>query len=425
MGQTKVVLAGIALAVATVGHPPAVAAVDLTGNFKVIAHESVFMVDATCSIDFVQTGMVLSATGSCDITGALTLSGTIDPGTGVFSVAGSAAVLCPMLALSATAADSSNFSGSFACSGGPFPLAGTVVGSRCGNGMIDPGETCDDGNNVSGDCCSATCQKDPPGAPCTNDFNQCTDDVCDAGGICQHVTLSGPCDDNNSCTINDTCTGGSCVGTVQPDGTPCDDTDPCTSNDACSGGYCEGGSPTVCPVCQSCDYYDGCQAVVEYGCKQSARNSIQLKDGSSDLAKWKWLVGDATAAADFGDPATVTSYEFCVYDSEYDPDTGAPRIIAGMRATIGSNWQPNTTGYKYKDASGLKIKLKAGAAGQSKILVKGKGTSLNLQSLPSIVSPLIVQLKASDPARPFQCWEGRYDPPTVSNPVQWKGENPQ
>lgn len=28
----------------------------------------------------------------------------------------------------------------------------------CGNGVVDPGETCDDGNVLDGDCCSATCQ---------------------------------------------------------------------------------------------------------------------------------------------------------------------------------------------------------------------------------------------------------------------------
>ena len=27
----------------------------------------------------------------------------------------------------------------------------------CGNGLLDPGETCDDGNNISGDGCPATC----------------------------------------------------------------------------------------------------------------------------------------------------------------------------------------------------------------------------------------------------------------------------
>jgi cysteine-rich repeat protein len=30
--------------------------------------------------------------------------------------------------------------------------------ARCGDGILDSGEQCDDGNNVSGDGCSATCQ---------------------------------------------------------------------------------------------------------------------------------------------------------------------------------------------------------------------------------------------------------------------------
>ena len=32
--------------------------------------------------------------------------------------------------------------------------------ARCGDGIVDPGEECDDGNNVSGDGCSATCEYD-------------------------------------------------------------------------------------------------------------------------------------------------------------------------------------------------------------------------------------------------------------------------
>jgi cysteine-rich repeat protein len=41
--------------------------------------------------------------------------------------------------------------------------AGTLNGwgiqvCSCGNGILDPGEECDDGNSTSGDCCSATCQ---------------------------------------------------------------------------------------------------------------------------------------------------------------------------------------------------------------------------------------------------------------------------
>ncbi len=37
-------------------------------------------------------------------------------------------------------------------------LVGDLTQPTCGNGVIDPGETCDDGNATPGDGCSATCQ---------------------------------------------------------------------------------------------------------------------------------------------------------------------------------------------------------------------------------------------------------------------------
>jgi cysteine-rich repeat protein len=49
----------------------------------------------------------------------------------------------------------------------------------CGNGIVDPGEGCDDGNTVNGDCCDATCQPEPANAPCEVDGNLCTVDLCD------------------------------------------------------------------------------------------------------------------------------------------------------------------------------------------------------------------------------------------------------
>jgi cysteine-rich repeat protein len=39
--------------------------------------------------------------------------------------------------------------------------------TTCGNGTIDPGEACDDSNNVSGDGCSADCRSDET---CGNGF---------------------------------------------------------------------------------------------------------------------------------------------------------------------------------------------------------------------------------------------------------------
>src|SRR5437763_905822 len=62
----------------------------------------------------------------------------------------------------------------------------SVLGKKasvCGNGMVEPGEQCDDGNTVAGDCCDPTCQLEPAGAPCTG-TNPCfAETTCD-GGVC-------------------------------------------------------------------------------------------------------------------------------------------------------------------------------------------------------------------------------------------------
>jgi uncharacterized protein (TIGR03382 family) len=48
----------------------------------------------------------------------------------------------------------------------------------CGNGTVDPGETCDDGNTTAGDGCSATCQTET--IACPDSSNDCGG----GGGCC-------------------------------------------------------------------------------------------------------------------------------------------------------------------------------------------------------------------------------------------------
>jgi cysteine-rich repeat protein len=159
----------------------------------------------------------------------------------------------------------------------------------CGDGVLDPGEECDDGNVAAGDGCSPTCRVEhpavtttttlalPPGDGCLTDSgaarncddgNPCTADSCDTRAGCVHdpAPLEGQsCDDGNACTEQDRCTAGTCTGsqiscddgdacsadacdpsagcthsTVAADGAACDDGDPCTESDACGGGICAG-----------------------------------------------------------------------------------------------------------------------------------------------------------------------------------------
>src|SRR5207237_149459 len=74
----------------------------------------------------------------------------------------------------------------------------SVLGKKvsiCGNGVLDHGEQCDDGNTVAGDCCSPTCQFEPLGSPCT------------AATVCTNNACNG-----TAATTGDSCSGGKCMG---------------------------------------------------------------------------------------------------------------------------------------------------------------------------------------------------------------------
>jgi cysteine-rich repeat protein len=78
------------------------------------------------------------------------------------------------------------------CTGGVCDGAGTCVptgSSNCGNGVVEPGEQCDDGpgNGQPGDCCTAMCLFQAEGTACTEDGDLCTLDACDGAGTCVHA----------------------------------------------------------------------------------------------------------------------------------------------------------------------------------------------------------------------------------------------
>ncbi len=103
------------------------------------------------------------------------------------------------------------------------------------------------------------------GTPNCADTNPCTDDYCDPSLGCQHANNTASCDDANACTVLDTCSNGSCAGTVitcndsnpctddscspgtgcvfAPNTVPCDDGNACTAGDTCGGGSCQPGTP--------------------------------------------------------------------------------------------------------------------------------------------------------------------------------------
>jgi YVTN family beta-propeller protein len=168
-----------------------------------------------------------------------------------------------------------------ACAGGTPPDCSD--GNACTDDACDPASGCTHTNNAAscsdGNACTTgdVCQGGScvgGAAPDCNDSNPCTDDSCNPATGCVHADNSAPCDDDNACTLNDACQGGTCTGAplVCNDGNactddlcdsnlgclhannsqPCSDANTCTVGDACNGGTCVGGNTqTGCAACQA------------------------------------------------------------------------------------------------------------------------------------------------------------------------------
>lgn len=147
------------------------------------------------------------------------------------------------------------------------PVTGTVTGTatkswvtpQCGNGVVEPGEQCDDGNQIDTDDCTSACKNKvcgdgfmQPGEQC-DDGNQNQNDACKNNcthNVCGDQIVNPAaeeCDDGNTidndgCTNQ--CTSPRCGDGIVQTGEQCDDgnqvdTDTCTN--ACRSAACGDG----------------------------------------------------------------------------------------------------------------------------------------------------------------------------------------
>ena len=132
--------------------------------------------------------------------------------------------------------------------------------------------TCDDGDPCTVDACDAEVGCVVAGGTC-DDGDPCTEDTCAGDGSCTNAAFTGPCDDGDACTVGEVCDdAGVCAGGQAPDcaddnpctedfcdpalgcvnkfqDVPCDDGISCTMDDACGGGVCVGVKTTACASC--------------------------------------------------------------------------------------------------------------------------------------------------------------------------------
>jgi cysteine-rich repeat protein len=228
-----------------------------------------------------------------------------------------------------------------------------VLQLTCGDGVVDSGEGCDDGDTSDGNGCSKQCQVEPcwscAGAPSS----------------CATVSNGTACDDGSLCTIADVCTAGTCTGSAEPE-------------------------PT---------------------CHTPARSKIAMKLGSSTTTKWKWLRG-STLLEDFGDPVTTTDYTLCIYDTSARPQPIAELVPPRFCSNSGgqSCWRTNDDeGFEYSDRSRYpfhSISLRAGGGGKARVTVNAGsvGEPLDASSTLPLTTPVTVQLKTSE----GECWQSSH-----------------
>jgi cysteine-rich repeat protein len=274
---------------------------------------------------------------------------------------------------------------------------------RCGNGTLDSGEGCDDGNNAPYDGCDASCNVQLCYA-CAGEPSVCAPD----NGI--------PCDDGTICTLNDTCNGGYCYGTPN-DGVACNDANVCTVNDTCLGGGCIGSAePEV-----------GCRTPVVPG-GASLKIKVDDPDVPTSQIEWKWAKGQATTVADFGDPAGgATNYTACLYQ----PTTGfvpALWLTAPNGCSTAACWKQSGRGFKFRSSDGplRRLKLKAGPDGKASIQLGA--TNALAQDVMPLTPPITVQLKAWHADVPWEptvdgCWSATYSTPAQNDAKKLKARS--
>jgi len=347
-GIARVTLQVVALiTLATVVQPRVGSAgINLTGNWYVTSDD--FRPPDTWFFD--QSGSSLMGTGG---------TGSIDSATGAFTMTFQAPpAICAALTEASTDAAGKTFVGTATLHlPGPCNTCACSVstvlqlrGSRspCGNGVVDAGEQCDDGNlGRLGDCCALGCTLRLDGESCSD------------GLFCNGQET--------------TCLGGVCQRGTSPCPFQCDET-----TDTCVRGC--GSAPASCRTAQ--------------------RSRLAVKnesDDAKDTLGWKWTQGESTSQVDFADPTSGTDYALCIF-------AGVPPRLIGQAVVPAdaSKWSiGGSTGFKYKDAAATaggitRISLKGSTVNKSKLQVTGKGSGLPDLPLPVIAPPpqpaVIVQL---------------------------------
>jgi CSLREA domain-containing protein len=145
--------------------------------------------------------------------------------------------------------------------------ANCTVESGCGNGTVEGTEECDDGNNVDGDGCSANCTNEVP--------PDCGDGILQAGEACD----DGNTTDGDGCSANCTVeTGFDCDTRTSPTVcTPTDGGGDCGDGSLDSGEECDDGNNTAGDGCSA-----NCTVETGFACTDKPGDTSECASGCGD-----------------------------------------------------------------------------------------------------------------------------------------------
>ncbi len=202
------------------------------------------------------------------------------------------------------------------------------AGPRCGNGILEDGELCDDGNSRPGDGCSGLCRKDPnytcptPGQPCI------PDPICGDGKL----SSTEACEDGN------TRDGDGCSSTCQLEAScgdagadaDCGAVPVCGDGMLTSGETCDDGAATSGDGCSA-----SCQIEVDWICPTPGKPCVldsYCGDGKLNTAGGEQCDDGNTSS---GDGCTASCVKEPFYDCPVPGQKCVSTVVCGDGKVVG------------------------------------------------------------------------------------------
>jgi len=309
----------------------------------------------------------------------------------------------------------------------------------CGDGFVQPGEQCDDGNSIDDDGCRNDCTAELCGDGTLDPDEECDDGNTVNGDGCDEfcnivicgdgmVDNSEDCDDGNTVPFDGcdaSCVFEVCGNGVLQEGEECDDGNT-VGGDGCTE-TCE------LPVCDSAPLLS---------CTLASKGSFSVDEKKAGKEKLKATLSKfdtGVSLGELGDPVlAATTYAVCIYDGTNDVLLEQIGVTSSVDQVCGSKGKPcwkskKTKGFDYKDNeaadSGVKkLALKTGAPGKGKIQVDaGNKEKKNQTSLATGIASALANATSTRLQITVEgggCFEGAFTNIPKADGVKFKAKLP-